>query len=174
MTEPTMEQESMFPERTDLEKPRPLSPIYPIIDRATIKVKILHPDAKVPKVANVGDAGADLYALESGSIWPKSRKTIRTGIAIEIPPGYRVKFHPRSGLSSKMGIEVGAGLIDNGYRGELLVVLHNHGDDSYQFKKGDRIAQMCLERYTHPDFEIVQTLSDSWRGESGFGDSGTS
>lgn len=152
------------------------------VEATTIKVKRLHPDAFLPVVSQAGDVAADLFYCDpnhvanerlgmSSTIPPGRRVVVSTGIAIQLTPGFRARFHSRSGLSAKHGIEVGAGLIDNSYRGELKVVLHNHSDRVFYFKHGDRIAQMCIERYEHPFFTEVDELDETSRSE-GFGSSG--
>lgn len=127
----------------------------------------------VPLVAHDGDAGADLYSIEHASIPPLSRQIIRTGIAIEIPNGMYAKIAPRSGLAVKHGIDILAGIIDSGYRGEICVVLYNTDKDkSFDVLPGDRIAQLIFHKYIHPIFLETQELSSTERSKKGFGSSG--
>ena len=119
-----------------------------------------------------GDVCADLYAVESGKIPPGNRRLVRTGIAVELPEHHRAKVESRSGTSLKFGVEVGAGTIDENYRGEIGVILFNHGETAFYFKAGERIAQLHIDTYVRAVFQEVESLSDSLRGEAGFGSSG--
>jgi dUTP pyrophosphatase len=125
------------------------------------------------KRTNPTDAGMDICAAESYIIDPLERATVSTGVAIEIPEGYYARVAPRSGLASKHGIDVLAGVVDSGYRGEIRVVLHNTDKDShFHVLAGDRIAQIIIEKHYNFEIEEVESLSDSDRGSSGFGSSG--
>ncbi len=137
-----------------------------------IKVKKLEDDAITPTRTNASDAGWDLYSTVSSSIESKNRDMISTGISIEIPDGYVGLVWPRSGLSVKSGIDVLAGVIDSGYRGEIKVCLYNTSDQQVDIIKGDRIAQIIFQQL--PDFEMIEAdvLNGSSRGEGGFGSSG--
>ncbi|HEY9721901.1 MAG TPA: dUTP diphosphatase, partial [Oscillatoriaceae cyanobacterium] len=97
---------------------------------------------------------------------------VATGLVLELPEGFRARVHSRSGLSLKHGIEAGAGLIDQGYRHPLGVLLYNHGDADFAIAPGDRIAQLCIERYTEPLFVETDTIETSERS-AGWGSSGT-
>jgi dUTP pyrophosphatase len=139
----------------------------------TIKVKKLNEDAKLPYRANAGDAGWDLFSVEDAKIYPKSRLTIKTGIAVEIPMGYVGLIWPRSGLSVKHGINKLAGVIDSGYRGEIIVCLHNTDEwVPFEIKKGDKIAQILFMQIPEFKLEWSENLEESERGENGFGSSG--
>jgi len=146
-----------------------------------IKVLRLQDDAIVPTRSNKTDAGWDLYSIEDTIIRGGERKTIKTGIALEIPDRHVGLVWPRSGLAAKKGIDVLAGVIDSGYRGEIMVCLYNtnHGlplfrDDvvDVAINKGDRIAQILF--HAMPNFELIESdiLSGAVRGDSGFGSSG--
>lgn len=139
-----------------------------------IKVKKLHPLAQIPKRANTTDAGADLYSVEDITIPPLSRALIHTGISLEIPQqAIYGRIAPRSGLALKNGIDVLAGVVDSGYRGEICVVLFNTDKDrSYEIKQGDRIAQIIFEQYLGLSFIETEDLTDSNRLVNGFGSSG--
>ncbi len=139
-----------------------------------MKVKILHEKAMAPTFANPGDAGADLYSVEEVFIFGRTQKLIKTGIALEIPEGYVGLIRPRSGLATKFGIGMNSsGVIDSGYRGEIMVNLINHGDSVFKVSVGDRIAQIVfLPALYGFDFQRVFELSDSVRGEDGHGSSG--
>ena len=111
-----------------------------------IQVKKLHEDAVLPKQHTTGAAGADLCALTEGGVWPKESAHIRTGIALAIPQGYVGIVKSRSGLAFRHNIEVGAGVIDCDYRGEINILLHNHSKEGIPFKyaAGDRVAQLLI------------------------------
>lgn len=136
-----------------------------------IRTQRLKPGAILPTVSQSGDVAADLYAAEAVMIPARGRKLVDTGIAIELPAGFRARIHSRSGLSLKHGIECGAGLIDNGYRDAIGVLLYNHSDQDYPVQAGDRIAQICIERYDEPRFEEVEAVTATGRS-SGWGSSG--
>jgi len=138
-----------------------------------INIKLLHLNAIVPVRARKGDAGADLFALEDDYIMPGQRKLIKTGIAIAVPNGYYARIAPRSGLAFKKGIDVMAGVIDVGYRNEVGVVLINLSDAGeegrFAIQKGDKIAQLIIERCYDVDWQVVDNLDDTYRGQGGFG-----
>ena len=137
-----------------------------------VPVKKLDPAATVPTKANDTDAGYDLYALEDCEIGANNHKLIKTGISMAIPKGYVGLIWPRSGLAYKHGLDVFAGVIDAGYRGDVGVLLYNSRLDHYKINKGDRIAQILFQKIE--DFDLVETdnLDDSARGVGGFGSSG--
>ena len=142
-----------------------------------IKVKKINELAKIPFRANPTDAGADLFSVVEETIPPLTRKLIKTGISIEIPEStlksYYGRIAPRSGLAYKNGIDVMAGVIDSSYRGEIGVVLFNSDQNQeYKINIGDRIAQIIIEDHYNFDFEEVSNLSESNRGQSGFGSTG--
>jgi dUTP pyrophosphatase len=140
-----------------------------------IKIILLDESAKIPVRFNPTDAGADLFSLEDFNLKPGERKTIRTGVSLEIPEGYYGRIAPRSGLASKQGIDVLAGVIDSSYRGEVKVVLLNTDkDNSFHGTKGDRIAQLIIERHFNLPFVLAEELSESERGSGGFGSTGSS
>lgn len=143
----------------------------PVRDRALVKIKKVRENARIPHVVQSGDVAADIYAPIDASLPARSRIRIPTGIAIQLPPGYRGRIYSRSGLSANFGIEVGAGIIDNHFRDEIQVVLYNHSNQPYEIKAGDRIAQLAVERYTFPEFVEVDHLEPTSR-TSGFGSSG--
>jgi dUTP pyrophosphatase len=139
-----------------------------------VKVRRLHPDAKLPKYAHLGyggDLGADLCAISDEALLPGDVKGIRTGIAIEIAEGFGALVEDRSGLALK-GISTLAGVIDPGYRGEIVVVLTNIGQEKTEFKKGDRVAQIRFVQKIQAEFAEVSELGTSDRGEQGFGSTG--
>ncbi len=141
-------------------------------DTITIRFQCLSDRARPPLVSQEGDVAADLFAAAEVVIPARGRAMVPTDLALELPPGFRARIHSRSGLSLKHGIEAGAGLIDNGYRHAVGVLLYNHSDVDYSVAEGDRIAQLCIERYTHPIFEAVERVAPTPRTE-GWGSSGS-
>ncbi|MFI5931109.1 dUTP diphosphatase [Actinoplanes sp. NPDC051494] len=140
-----------------------------------IQVRLLDPDLPVPAYSHPGDAGADLYAAESVEIAPGERAPVRTGLAIALPEGYVGLVHPRSGLAAKLGVTVlnAPGTVDAGYRGEILVVLINHDRaNTVKISRGDRIAQLVVQRVERAVFHVVDELSDTSRGAGGHGSTG--
>jgi dUTP pyrophosphatase len=140
-----------------------------------LRVQRLDPAAKMPTVSHEGDAGFDLYAIEAVTLEPGARAAIRTGIAIEVSHGHAALVLPRSGLAAKHGISVvnAPGLIDSGYRGEVQVLLLNTDRETpFAIAPGDRIAQLVLIRVESPAVEEATTLTETQRGEGGFGSSG--
>ena len=139
-----------------------------------LKIKKIHTEAILPKQARPGDAGMDLYAVEEKALNPGEFALIKTGIQLELPEGTEAQVRPRSGLALKHGITVlnSPGTIDAGYRGEVGVVLINHGKEVFQVEKHMRIAQLVIQYVPTVEIEEVDELSDSERGERGFGSSG--
>ena len=138
-----------------------------------IKIKKINPDGKVPTRAKSSDAGYDLYSTVDMPITPTARQLVPTGIAIEIPEGYYGRIAPRSGLAVRAGIDILAGVVDSGYRNEIKVVMINLGEGLVSVNKGDRIAQLIIEKCYDVEWEEVNELSDSDIGEGGFGSSGS-
>jgi dUTP diphosphatase len=131
--------------------------------------------AREPTRAHDGDAGYDLYAVESARIRPGERGSVGTGIAVEIPDGWAGLVLPRSGLAARHGITLpnAPGLIDSGYRGEVRVLLLNtDAEETFAVSPGDRIAQLLLVRHEAPELVEVPALAESVRGGGGFGSSG--
>ena len=154
-----------------------------------IKFSKLGPNAKEPFRANPSDAGYDLFSTQYETIQPFHRKLISTGIKVEIPEGFYGRIAPRSGLACKKGIDVMAGVIDSGYRGEIKVLLINFNFEGYNLKPsafeamfgssnkidikpGDRIAQLIIEKCYKANWKQMKTLKNSERGDGGFGSSG--
>ena len=141
-----------------------------------IPIRILHPDATVPEYAHEGDAGCDLVAVESQVIPAGGgRAMVSTGLSVAIPEGYGGFVLPRSGLAAQHGVTCinAPGLIDAGYRGEVVVALVNlDPTHDYEVKKGDRIAQLVVLRVPLATFTTVEELPEAKRGEGGFGSSG--
>ncbi len=141
----------------------------------SIGVKQLDPDLPMPAYAHPGDAGADLYAAANVDLPPGSWAKVPTGIAIELPDGYVGLVHPRSGLAARLGVTVlnAPGTVDSGYRGEIMVILINHDHDNLvKIARGDRIAQLVVQRVERAHFHRVDVLSDTVRGAGGHGSTG--
>lgn len=139
-----------------------------------LKIKLLKEDAKLPQYAHENDAGMDLHSTEDKIINPGEHVLISTGISIELPKNTEAQIRPRSGLALKNGITVlnTPGTIDEGYRGEIGIILINHGKESFHVEKGMKIAQMVIKPIFKVDIEKVKVLSESQRGEGGFGSTG--
>ena len=141
-----------------------------------IKVKKLTPNATVPTMGSKFAAGADLYSAEDADvvIEPSETKFIGTGLAMEIPEGYVGLVYARSGLACKRGLAPAnkVGVVDSDYRGEIKVALHNHGKEAQTVEKGERIAQMVIAPYLSVNYEGADELSETERGEGGFGSTG--
>lgn len=137
----------------------------------------VHPDLPLPSYAHAGDAGADLVSAENVSLKPGQRAAVATGLSIALPFGYVGLVHPRSGLALKHGISMvnTPGTIDSGYRGEIKVILINHDlDSTFEINRGDRIAQLVIQKVEHATFKLVDSLEDTDRGNGGFGSTGVS
>nr|CDJ97606.1 DeoxyUTP pyrophosphatase domain containing protein [Haemonchus contortus] len=138
----------------------------------TIRFVKLSPDAQVPVYGSAAAAGADLFSAEDCVVPAHGKLCVSTGLQVELPFGYYGRVAPRSGLAAKNFIDVGAGVVDSDYRGELKVLLFNFGPSDFEVKKGDRIAQFICERIAHCKYEECTTLTDTARGEGGFGSTG--
>jgi dUTP pyrophosphatase len=140
-----------------------------------IRIKRLHPEAHLPTYAHgpLEDAGMDVRTVETCMLQPGVPTTLGTGLALEIPPGYEVQVRPRSGLALKHALTIpnSPATIDPGYRGELKVIVLNLGKEPYRVTAGDRIAQLVVSRYEAVEWDESE-LSDSQRGQGGFGSSG--
>lgn len=141
---------------------------------AEILLQMLDPDLPRPGYAHPGDAGLDLYSRSDVVLGAGERATVATGVAIALPAGFAGFVHPRSGLASKAGITVlnAPGTIDAGYRGEIAVVLLNTDSNPYPVHRGDRIAQLVIQRVAEAQLIEVERLPGSARGEGGFGSTG--
>jgi dUTP pyrophosphatase len=137
-----------------------------------IKIKKLNSDSTIPFYAHIGDAGMDLYSCEDYILKSGERHLFKLSIAAEFPEGYVVLIWDKSGLAAKHGLTVLAGVIDHSYRGEYGVVLLNTSDQDYEIKRGNKIAQLLIQKVEQAEVEEVQELSDTERGEGGFGSTG--
>ena len=137
----------------------------------------LDPELPLPRYAKGGDAGADIVSRIDITLAPGERALVPTGIAIALPDGYVALVHPRSGLAIKHGVTMvnAPGTVDAGYRGELQIILINHDkSESVSFKRGDRIAQLVIQKVERAEFVEVHELPGSGRGTGGFGSTGRS
>ncbi|MBI1762216.1 MAG: dUTP diphosphatase [Acidobacteria bacterium] len=141
-------------------------------DNFTLRVKQLHPAAQLPRRGSAFAAGADLHCVEAFTLQPGARKAVPTGLALAIPPGYYGRVAPRSGWAAKHGIDTLAGIIDADYRGEVLVLLINLGDQPFTAAAGERIAQLIIERAAPCAYEWANELDETTRGAGGFGSTG--
>jgi dUTP pyrophosphatase len=141
-----------------------------------VQVNFLRLDKElpVPRNAHIGDAAVDLHSRVKLTLQPGERSAVPTGIAVSIPEGFAGLVLPRSGHANRHGIGVvnGPGLIDSGYRGEISVLLINHGHDEVSFARGDRIAQLAIVPVPSVEWTEVDSLDDTERGDGGFGSSG--
>ena len=138
-----------------------------------VYVKLLNEEAETPTKAHRSDAGYDLYASEDAVVVGRQRTTIKTGVSFDMPEGLAGLIWPRSGLSVKKGIDVLAGVVDSGYRGEVMVCLYNTSDEDVEIKRGDRIAQIIFQEVPLVSLIESEELETSQRGSDGFGSTGT-
>ncbi len=145
--------------------------------KTKVRIKKLKENAVIPKYGSEFAAGADLYACMGGETLIPAGKTvmINTGIALEVPVGYAGLVYARSGLASKKGLAPAnkVGVVDSDYRGEIMVALHNHSDVDVVIEDKERVAQFVITPVLAVDFEEVEELQDTIRGEGGFGSTGT-
>lgn len=139
-----------------------------------LKIKCINKKAKLPEYAHPGDAGLDLFSVENVEIEPGDTALIKTGIIIELPESTEAQVRPRSGLALKHKITVlnTPGTIDEGYRGEIGVILINHGKERFKVEEGMKIAQMVIKPVLRVDIVNVDEINDTKRGEGGFGSTG--
>ena len=138
-----------------------------------MKVVKLNKDATLPTQGSPGAAGYDITSVENVKVCKGSRKLVSTGLAIQLPEGVYGRIAPRSGLTVKHGIHVGAGVIDPDYTGEIKVALFNFGEKDFEIECGDRIAQLILEKFELSEIQEVERIDDTSRGSDGFGSTGT-
>ncbi len=140
-----------------------------------VLIQRLDPGLPLPARAHPGDAGADLHAAEDVELKPGQRAVVRTGIAIALPDGFAAFVHPRSGLAASHGVTIvnAPGTVDAGYRGEIRVLLLNtDAERTVRFQRGDRIAQLVVQRVEYPVFHQVEKLPGAARGDGGYGSTG--
>ena len=153
----------------------PTAVAQPALPRLTVAVQRLDPDVPLPDYALPGDAGADLVTTVDVVLGPGERALLPTGVAVAIPDGYAGFVHPRSGLALRAGLGLvnAPGTIDAGYRGEIKVIVINHDRArDIALRRGDRIAQLVIQRVEHARFEEVDGLPASERGAGGHGSTG--
>ena len=140
----------------------------------TIEFKKLNENAVLPSFANEGDAGLDICSVQDLVLEPGKRALVKTGVAIQLPKGWEAQVRSRSGLAYKRGVVVldSPGTIDEPYRGEIGVILINHGEEPYSISVGDRIAQLVLRRTEDVIPVFVDELTETNRGTGGFGSTG--
>ena len=147
----------------------------PAVDAVPVLVKRLDPGLPLPARAHPGDAGVDLCAAAEVTLGPGERAVVPTGVSIALPDGYAAFVHPRSGLGARHGVTIvnAPGTVDAGYRGEIRVTLLNtDAARPVRFGRGDRIAQLVIQRVAVPVFHEVESLPGSARGDGGFGSTG--
>ncbi|SDL61755.1 dUTP diphosphatase [Halarsenatibacter silvermanii] len=139
-----------------------------------IEIKRLDDEIPLPDYQHAGDAGMDIYSAESKTLAPGERGLVMTGLKVAVPEYHAGFVYPRSGLALDEGVTVlnADGVIDPGYRGEVGVLLINHGQSEFEIKKGDRIAQLIVQKVEEVEWKEVEKLSRSERGEGGFGHTG--
>ena len=142
-----------------------------MIQEVKVKVKKMHPDAKIPIYGSEHAAGFDIYSIEDYEFLPGEVHAISTGIALEIPEGKACFIWDRSGMGFK-GMHRFAGLLDSDYRGEYKIILCNHTKNSFKINKGDRICQGVIQDYYRAEFEEALELSETKRGDGRFGSTG--
>jgi dUTP pyrophosphatase len=138
----------------------------------TVKIKKIHSDAILPSYAHNGDAGLDLFSNEETEILPQERKLIGTGLSMEFSEGYVALIWDKSGVAYNNGIKVMGGVIEHTYRGEYKVLLYNTSKEKYKIKKGQKIAQLLIQPIVTAEIKEVKELSETKRGEGGFGSTG--
>ena len=143
-----------------------------MVDAMALRVKLTHPDAKLPTRGSLSAAGLDLYSVEKYRLAPGERRLIHTGVNVAVPSGFYGRVAPRSGLALKFGIDTLAGVVDSDYRGEVGVILLNTGTQNFPIEVGDRIAQLVIEAILTPPIVQVDDLDDTSRGEGGYGSTG--
>ena len=135
---------------------------------------IAEEDCLIPSYETAGASGADLKSKEDGILKSGERRLVKTGVFIELPAGYEAQVRPRSGLALKHGLTMlnSPGTIDSDYRGEIGVIMINHGSEPFVYKKGDRIAQLVISKYSRVEFKNTLSLTETVRGAGGFGHTG--
>lgn len=146
----------------------------PKMEKIKIKIKQIDQSLPLPQFATKGSVAVDLYSAESLTLNPGDFRKISTGIKVAVPKGYEGQVRPRSGLAVKHGISIvnTPGTVDSDYRGIIYIILINHGPNYFHVKKGDRIAQLIINKVELFDWEITEELEQTKRGEQGLGHTG--
>ncbi|MFN8577536.1 MAG: dUTP diphosphatase [Candidatus Sericytochromatia bacterium] len=139
-----------------------------------LKVKRISEDAILPKYIHSTDSGMDVFSIEDITIKPSETSLVKTGLKIELPPNTEAQIRPKSGIALKNSVTVlnTPGTIDEGYTGEICIILINHGKEDYKINKGEKIAQMVIQPVIRVEVEEVEDINTSSRGEGGFGSTG--
>lgn len=137
-----------------------------------LKVKKLNPEAKLPSKGHPGDAGMDFFATETVVFPPQSQQNVKTGVALEIPEGFVGLIWDKSSVSFNKGLKVMGGVIDSGYRGEVIMSLYNTSSKEQIIEKGNKIAQMIIQKFEDCEIEEVNEMSETVRGEGREGSTG--
>lgn len=140
--------------------------------KSPLKIKKLTTNATLPTRGSDAAAGLDLYSIEPVRLSPKQRALVRTGLAVAVPEGFYGRIAPRSGLATKNGIDVLAGVIDADYRGEIQCLLYNTGDETVELPAQTKICQLIIEKIVTPAVVWVDELPETARGADGFGSTG--
>jgi dUTP diphosphatase len=159
----------------DLTRLRVISPAVTVGNGVHVRLRRLDPEVPMPHYAHPGDAGADLVTVADVDLAPGERTTVGTGIAVALPEGFAAFVHPRSGLAARVGLSIvnTPGTVDAGYRGEIRVCLINHDlHRPLRLRRGDRIAQLVVQRVERVVFDEVAELPESVRGDGGYGSTG--
>jgi len=143
-------------------------------DQLKVRIQKVHEHATIPNYAHEGDSGMDLYSVEEHVLTPGERKLIPTGLKIALPIGYEAQVRPKSGLALKHGITIinTPGTVDAGYRGELGLIVINHGTFDYKIERKQKVAQLVIQKVERAKLEEVESLEDTQRGTGGFGSTG--
>ena len=144
------------------------------MEKIKIKIEQVDKDLPLPRFATEGSVAVDLYSAESLTLNPGEFRSISTGIKVAIPSGYEGQIRPRSGLAVKQGISIvnTPGTIDSDYRGLLYIIAINHGPNYFHVKKGDRIAQLVINKVELFEWDVTEKLGETERGEGGLGHTG--
>jgi len=137
-----------------------------------IKIKKIAEDVKAPNFAKEGDAGLDMYSNEEVLLKPGDIHAVATGVCMEIPHGFVGLVWDKSGLALKSGVKTMGGVIDSGYRGEVKIIIKNLSNEILNIEKGQKVAQMLIQKVENPEIKIVEELSETERGHQGFGSTG--
>lgn len=137
-----------------------------------VKFQKISEDATIPCYGHLGDAGLDIFSAENILLKVGARKRVRTGIKMELPKGYAGLVWDKSGIAFNEGVKTMGGVIDSGYRGEILIVLVNLGKNNYEIKKGQKIAQLLIQKIEEAKIKIADIVGETSRGADGFGSTG--
>jgi len=152
--------------------PQPAQSLPTSMAPPPLQVQLLSSKGRAPTRGSEFAAGYDIYSSEDTTVPARGKAMVSTSISIAVPAGTYGRVAPRSGLAAKHSIDVGAGVIDSDYRGEVKVILFNFSENDFTIKEGDRIAQLVIERIYTPDVVVVEKLEASVRGTGGFGSTG--